>query len=215
MVTQVRRCVWVVLFVGVVSVAGSVQGAKVLEIQNGLIVEGGVYVGTESTFIDSNEPDTSYGLNGVCRVGYQNDGVSVFRSLIRFGQLSHWVGVNIDIPAEAILSIKLVMTTDSAFAGDGTCELRIVDSSDQDWTEMYCTWNKKRYLYPSNPDLNWVGGPGLGTNYGSVIDTVSWTAGGPHNTEMEFDLTGAAFDIVYDWLTGDDTSGTFLLKAAR
>ena len=184
--------------------------AKTTIIQNGLTVDSGIYEGTESTWLSSSAPDTNYGLNPICRLGYQSGGSSVFRSIIRFGQLSHWAGVDTGIAPEAILSAKLVFTSRSGTSGSGTCELRVIDDNDQDWTQLYSTWNKQR---TDIGPLDWSGGPGLGSVYGSVIDTVSWSPADPAQTEMEFELTGDALQALKDWLTGDNTSKGFLLKA--
>ena len=202
---------YAVIIISVVSLGlASVGFSKTTIIQDGLIVDSNIYDGTESTWLNSSEANTSYGTNGICRVGYQDNGSKVFRSLIRFGQLSHWVGVDTGIAPEAITSIKLVLTTDSGFSGSGICELRLIDTADEEWTEMYCTWNKKR---TDVGPYDWAGGPGLGAVYGSVIDTVTWSDGAPANTEMEFELTGDALEAVKDWITGDNTSKGLLLKA--
>jgi hypothetical protein len=183
-----------------------------ITIQDELTVGSDTYSGTESAWLSKANPDTNYGLNGVCRVGYQTGGTDVYRTLIRFGQLSMIEDVNLGINPEGIISAQLVLTTDSSFEGAGTCELRVIGSTDEDWTQMYSTWNTKRTdLVPA---LSWVGGVGFGTNFGDIIDSANWTGSGPTNTQIEFELTGQALDCVKAWISGSDTAMTMVLKAA-
>ena len=188
-----------------------------IAIQNGLDVDGQIYDGTESVWIRDDMPNNNFGVNGICRVGYQypiGSYNSTFRTLIRFGQLSHWANVDLGIDPNDIVAARLVMTTATGFIGDDVCELRIVDSDDENWTEMYCTWNKKRFECPGESDLDWIGGPGLAGSYGAVLDAKIYKSS-QTDTQKIFDLEDAALDVVKGWITGANTSGTFMLKATR
>ncbi|OHB54206.1 MAG: hypothetical protein A2Y12_17180 [Planctomycetes bacterium GWF2_42_9] len=183
-----------------------------ITIQDGLTVGSDTYSGTESAWISKANPDTNYGLNAICRVGYQNGGTDVYRTLIRFNQLSMVHDVNLGISTEGIISAKLILTTDSSFEGTGICELRVLGLTDEDWTQMYSTWNTKRTdIVPVEP---WSSGAGIGTNLGGVVYSANWASGGPTNTQMEFQLTGEALNAVKEWVSGSNTGKTIVLKAA-
>lgn len=176
---------------------------KTIQFQDGLAVNGSSFGGTDATWLDKNSPDTCYSGGGICRAGFQSGGTAVFRTLIRYN-LSFDAGFK----ANDIVSARLIMKSDGGFEGSGTCELRVLGSSDEDWLETQATWNEKR----KDLDISWVGGGGFGTNYGAVIDTVAFTSGAPTNTNMTFDLTGGALDVVKDWLSGLNSEGTLILK---
>ena len=192
--------------------------ADTLDIQEGMTIDSVLYEGTEGTYIQTENPDENRGYNSGLRVGYQYDSFYevfyTFRTLIRFGQLSHYVDIDLGIDPDTIIGAELILTTDSSFVGDDDVELRIIDPNDQDWYETYCTWNKKRYNFPGYPDLDWGGGPGLENTFGPVMDT-EWVKSAHTNQQKIFELEGDALDIVKDWITGDNTSGSFLLKATN
>lgn len=189
--------------------AFGVVGLDTIQIQEGLVVAGSTYDGTSTLWIRGDAGDGI--VNTMMRVGFQGTGVR--RGLMRFGQLSHWAGVDLGFDAADIVSATLTLTTDTAFEGAGTCELRVVGPDDGEWQPGFTTWLKERTDVP----LDWESGPGVGTNYSAVIDTVVWTNpggnSGPTVTPMTFDLTGAALDAVQDWVSGDDTGAGFIFRA--
>ena len=185
---------------------------QTLQVQNGLNVGGSTYSSTESMWMRSSD---GLGINNtMLRVGYQT--TTSFRSLLRFNYLDEkYHNVDLGFNANQIVGARLVLTTDTAFEGAGYCELRALGQSDEGWTEMYTNWNYKRTDY--TPQVAWEGGAGVGSNYSDVIDTVRWMNPGgnavPTLTALTFDITGAALDVVKNWVSGDDTSGGFIFRA--
>ena len=47
-----------------------------------------------------------------------------------------------------------------------------------------------------------------------MIDTFVWTHEMPAQTEIVFDITGGGLDAVKNWVSGLDTTDTFMLKSA-
>jgi len=199
----------IVMLVMFAATAGA--AIQTLQVQNGLTVGGSTYSSTESLWMRS---DGSGINNAMLRVGYQTDSTGIKRSLIRFNYLDDkYHGVDVGFADYQIVGARLILTTDTAFEGTGYCELRVLDSTDEGWTEMYTTWNLKR----TDLSQSWVGGPGVGTNYGDVLDTVRWINpggnAGPTLTPLTFDITGAGIDVIKNWVSGNDTSASFILKA--
>lgn len=193
--------------------------ATTMQIQNGLSVAGGTYSGTETTWLHSGSPDsTTIGTNTILRVGYQDQSPSdyVFRTLVRFGALSHFAGVTeaqLGFSANDIVGARIKLFA-SGGEGSGAAEIHILDSADQDWTESYTNWNWKRW--DSDPDQAWSQGPGVGNAYGPIIgSSQAFSSPTATGTATTFELTGNAdaMQLVKDWFSGADTSGTFFVRA--
>jgi hypothetical protein len=203
----------VVLVVGLVMLVAMpvVATVQTIAVRNGGALPGGGTASTESFWMRSGD---DLGINNVMlRVGYLDDGTGTARSMIRFGGLSHWAGANLGFTADQIVGARLLITTRTASVGSGDVELRVLGDSDEEWAEMYSKWTLRR------TDLSqaWAGGGGAGSNYGSVVDTFNWhpIGGNPmDNWLMTFDITGSAIDVVKNWVSGNDTTDTFMLKAA-
>ena len=208
-----QRIVAAVFCVGMVLVLCGAALADTIQIYDGgTLPDSSTYEGTTSLWINSGNADwVGGGTNALMRIGYQ--GTAVQRTVIRYTAINQiYSGVNLGFTAGDITGARLLVTTDTGFGGSGVCELRVLGDSDEEWAELYTSWNKRRTDIPED----WLAGPGsgIGTNFGPVIDTISWTAGGPASTQMAFDLTGAALDVVKNWVSGGDTTDAFVLKAA-
>ncbi len=182
--------------------------ADVLNVQDGLVIDSLTYAGTESNWMREEVPGTALTNNTIMRVGQQGAGATR-RSVIRFSGLST---LDLGFTSAQIVSARLLLTTDTAFEGAGDAELRVLGASDNNWVENEVSWTNKATSTP------WAGGGGAGANYGGVIDTVSWTtiSGNPSplNTQLAFDLTGDALNVVKGWVDGSNVSASFILRAA-
>lgn len=193
--------------------------AATLNVQNGLTVAGDPYIGTETAWIHSGVPNNVVGTNSLIRVGFADDSPDqVYRTVVRFGQLSHFSGVT---PAElGFASTDIVGARVKLYKrdgeGSGAAQLHILDSVDQNWTESFTTWNNRRTDIGSPAPTPWSQGPGIGGAYSSIVgSSQAFSSANPTGTEMTFELTGnaAAMQIVKDWVSGANTSGTFFLRA--
>ena len=208
-----ERFVGAVVCLGML-LCGAVQ-ADTIQIYNGVTLpDGKVYgtdtpAGTESFWMRS--PDDIGVNNIVLRVGEQSGDTYVCRTLIRypFINLVHH-GVNLGFDAADITGARLILRTRGLTQGSGTMEMRVLGDSDEEWTDTYSKWSKRR----TDLDEDWAGGPGAGSNFGPVIDTVSWTHEMPQGTQIAFEITGGGLDVVKNWVSGADTTDTFMLKSA-
>jgi len=208
-----ERLIAAVVCAGMMLVLGGAAQADTIQIYNGgTLPDSSTYQGTTSLWINSGNPDwTGGGVNALMRIGYQ--GTAVQRTLIRYTLLDLvYNGVDLGFTADDITAARLIVTTDTFFEGSGDCELRVLNESDEEWFELMTSWNQRRTDIPED----WADGygTGIGTNFGPVIDTISWANGEPVSTQMAFDLTGAALDVVKNWVSGNDTTDAFVLKAA-
>jgi len=210
---MLRSMICVVVLVMFAVTAGA--AIQTLQVQTGLNVGGSTYSGTESFWMRSGD---GIGVNNsMLRCGYQNWGDGVIdteRSLIRFDALSHWAGVDLGFTASQIVGARLTIVTRSGFAGSGVAELRVLGDSDEEWTESHSTWLLRRN--DTVPTQQWAGGTGAGSNYGSVVDTFAWHPIGGNsmdNWPMVFDIAGDALNVVKNWVSGNDTTDSFMLKA--
>ena len=202
-VEMLRKFVLVVVLV----LASSVTADVIQIYDGGTLPDSSTYDGTTSLWINSGNPDwTGGGVNALMRIGYQ--GTAVQRTLIRY----YLVNEDLGFTANDIISARLIVTTDTEFEGSGDCEIRVLNESDEEWFELQTSWNQRSTTEPANWADGW--GTGIGTNFGPVIDTISWINGAPTSTQMAFDLTGAALDVVKNWVSGGDTTDSFVLKAA-
>lgn len=211
---KARRVGAVILAVVALAVCAEAK-IETLQIYSGATLpDGNVYgvttpTGTESFWMRSAD---DIGVNNVVlRVGEQSGDTYVARTLIRYPYINlvHH-GIDLGILADDIVGGRLILLTRGLTQGSGTMEMRVLGDSDEEWTDTYSKWSMRR------TDLGdpWDGGPGAGSNYGPVIDTFSWTHEMPSETEIAFEITGGAVDVVKNWVSGDDTTDAFMLKSA-
>ncbi|MHB9071453.1 MAG: hypothetical protein ACYC54_13935 [Sedimentisphaerales bacterium] len=213
---MLRRMICVVVLVMFAVTAGA--AIQTLQVQNGLTVGGSTYSSTESFWMRSGD---GIGINNsMLRCGFQAEGwpvgvVDTERSLIRFNYLDNqYHGVDVGFEDYQIVGARLILTTRTASEGSGVAELRILGDSDEEWTESHSTWLLRRN--DTVPTQQWAGGTGAGSNYGPVVDTFAWHPIGGNsmdNWSMVFDITGDAINVVKDWVSGNDTTDSFILKA--
>lgn len=189
--------------------------ADTLTLQNGRTVAGEVYAGTETAWIHSGVPNNVVGLNNIVRAGYQDGGAQQFRTLIRFGELSHYAGVTSDLlgfTPDQITGATLTLYKRGNSEGAGTVELHVLDTIDQGWSEGWTTWNHRR----TDTNEGWSQGSGIGNAFGPLIGTAQpFNSTQTQGTPVTFDLTSSpqAMTVLKNWVSGLNTSGTFLLKS--
>jgi hypothetical protein len=206
-----KKLLVAVVLVALVATTGFAALQTVSLYNGGALPGGGTYSGTESFWMRSG---VDLGNNGVSlRLGYQTD-TGVCRTVIRFDALSHWAGVDLGFTADKIVGARLLIMTRTASEGSGVAELHVLGDSDEEWTESYSKWSlRRRDTVPTQP---WAGGPGAGSNYGPVVDTFAWhpIGGNPmDNWLMTLDIASSALDVVKNWVSGNDTTDSFMLKA--
>ena len=205
-VKMLRKCVLVV----VVLVAVSFANASTIQIYNGATLPDSSTYGSTSSFWMRSADDIGVN-NSMLRIGEQAGDTYVSRTLIRFAYINdQYHGVDLGFDATDITGARLIFKSRGLTQGTGTMEMRVLGDSDEEWAESYSKWSKRR----TDSDEDWAGGPGAGSNYSAVIDSWNWTHEMAAGTEIALDITGVGLDVVKNWVSGNDTTDTFMIKSS-